>query len=67
MKLYDLFYQSLLSSNDFDEAVRVVEREILKRKTTLENSSEIFSVKLEKIMELRKKAKNLEFINKVKY
>lgn len=68
MKLYDIFYQTLVSTNDMDEAIRIVEKEILKRKTSLENINENISEKLDKMIELQKKAKKLEFLlNNKKY
>lgn len=66
MKLYDIFYQSLNSTNDLDEAIQIVKREILRRKTTLENSTEDVSEKFEKMIKLQKKALSLEFLLKNK-
>ncbi|WUR03366.1 uncharacterized protein VNE69_04188 [Vairimorpha necatrix] len=57
MKLYDLFFSTLEMTDDIDEAIRSVETEILKRKTSLNitDSYDELNNKLKEIINLKKK------------
>ena len=67
MKLYDLFFNTLATTNDFELAIKAVENEILKRKTCLplQNSDtyQDLKINLEKIIKLENKHK---LITKIK-
>lgn len=68
MKLYDLFYKTLDSTNDIDMAIKAVEQQILKRKTFLplvvSDKYDKLSSKLDNLMRLKKKVEILKLINK---
>lgn len=68
MKLYDLFYKTLDSTDNIDMAIQAVERHILKRKTFLpliiSDKYDKLNLKLVNLMRLKKKIEILKLINK---